>query len=559
MNRGFFAIMVAASMFFTGIIVSLMSIVFHGVITRDYLITGFITALVVSALIIWFTTSMLRRLRESEKKFRSYIENAPNAVLVSDLSGRFLDCNSAAVELLGYDVAALKGLSAFDIHPEEEREAVRQALETVARYGQFRGELRIRRSDGTVRWVSLNVNMIGSARVLGYLQDITERKRLEAQLLHAQKMEAIGTLAGGVAHDFNNILNVIIGYGTLAHDSLEAGSPSKEQMDEVLKAADRAATLIKRLLAFSRKQLIEVKPVNVNGLVLGLQKMLVRIIGEDIDLQFYLADRPLVVLADSSQIEQVLMNLATNARDAMPEGGRLTICTGLEEMDDDFIAVYGDGKLGMYAFIMVSDTGSGIDEETQQKIFEPFFTTKGVGEGTGLGLAISYGIVKQHGGYINGYSEPGQGAVFKIYLPLIEEEAVADKQAEASHTAMGGSETILVAEDEASLRNLIRIVLESSGYSVIIAEDGEHAIIKFMENKDNIALVVLDMIMPKKGGKEVSDVIRKLSPRIKILFSSGYTEDTMKAEELKESGFDFIPKPVRPQQLLRKVREVLDK
>ena len=800
-----FAIMVAASLFFTGIIVSLMSIVFRGVITRDYLITGFITALVVSALITWFTTSMLRRLRESEKKFRSYIENAPNAVLVSDLSGRFLDCNSAAVELLGYDIAALKGLSAFDIHPEQEREAVRQALETVARYGQFRGELRIRRRDGTVRWVSLNVNVIGSARVLGYLQDITERKQaaeelaaserkyrllhetmrdafvsmdmqgritefnrayremlgysqeellkltyvditpekwhsfeakiveehvlargfsdvyekeyrrkdgtvfpiemrkylvndesgnpvsmwaivcditdrkgaeealrvserqyrqlvdnalvgvykttlegrflyvnealakifecesaeevlrlpvlrlykkledreaflnvlkelgkvpyyeleviaktgklktivisaaledgvitgtitditerkhLEAQLRHAQKMEAIGTLTGGIAHDFNNILNVIIGFSTMVQDSLEASSPSKEQMNEVHTAAEKAVILIRRLLAFSRRQVIEVKPLNINELVLGLQRMLVRIIGEDIDLQIALADRPLVVLADPSQIEQVLMNLATNARDAMPKGGGLRISTRLEEIDDEYVVAHGYGKPGMYGLIMVGDTGSGIDEETQKKMFEPFYTTKGVGEGTGLGLSISYGIIKQHGGYINVYSEMDRGTVFKIYLPLMEEAAVQDKQAEASHTAMGGSETILVAEDDASLRNLIRIVLESSGYSVITAEDGEDAIIKFMDNRDKVALVVLDMIMPKKSGKEVSDVIRKESFRMKILFTSGYAMDTMKTEELTASGFEFIQKPVMPQRLLSQVREVLDK
>ena len=389
--------------------------------------------------------------------------------------------------------------------------------------------------------------------------DVTEHRKLEAQLRHAQKMEAVGTLAGGIAHDFNNILNVIMGYGAMVMDKLEADSPSKEQMNEVLIAADRAADLTKRLLVFSRKQVVEVKPVNINELILGLQKMLVRIIRENIDFNLDLADRPLIVLADAGQIEQVLINLAANARDAMPEGGRLTIGTGLEEMDDEYVAAYGYGKPGRYALITVADTGHGMDAETQKKIFEPFFTTKGIGEGTGLGLAISYGIIKQHNGYIKVYSEPGQGTVFKIYLPLSEEAASADKKTEAAVPVKGGNETILVAEDDASLRKLTRIVLESFGYSVITAEDGEDAITKFMENRERISLVLLDMIMPKKNGKEVSEAIRKVSPRIKILFVSGYTMDIIKTKELTEAGFDFIHKPFRPKDLLIKVREVLDR
>jgi CheY-like chemotaxis protein len=287
--------------------------------------------------------------------------------------------------------------------------------------------------------------------------------------------------------------------------------------------------------------------------------MLGRIISEDIDFQLGLADGDLVVLADAVQIEQVLMNLASNARDAMPEGGRLTIGTGLQEIDDEYIAANGFGKPGMYAIITVSDTGHGIDAETQKKIFEPFFTTKGIGEGTGLGLAISYGIIKQHDGYIKLYSEPGQGTLFKIYLPLIEAAAVLEKKTEAPVSVKSGNETILVAEDDASLRKLTRVVLESSGYTVITAEDGEDAITKFMENREKIDLAMLDMIMPKKNGKEVSEVIRKVSPRMKILFASGYTMDTIKTRELIESGLEFIHKPVLPKELLRKVREMLDK
>ncbi|MBI5676006.1 MAG: PAS domain S-box protein [Nitrospirae bacterium] len=398
------------------------------------------------------------------------------------------------------------------------------------------------------------------------VRDITERKqteeeklKLEAQLRHAQKMEAVGTLAGGIAHDFNNILNVIIGYGTMLLDRIGDDPLSKEQMKEVLTAAERAANLTRGLLAFSRKQAVEVKPLNVNELILGIQKMLVRMIRENIDFRLNLTDMPLIVLADAGQIEQILMNLAANAKDAMPEGGHLTITTGMQELDDEYVEAYGYGKPGMYALITVTDTGHGMDTETQNKIFEPFFTTKGIGEGTGLGLAVSYGIIKQHNGYIKVYSEPGHGAEFKIYLPLIEESAALAKEIETPDALKGGNETILVAEDDASLRNLARIVLESYGYSVITSEDGEDAITKFMENRDKIQLVILDMIMPKKNGKEACEAIRKESPGIKILFASGYSMDNIKTSELTEAGFDFILKPVVPKDFLKKVREVLDK
>lgn len=401
-----------------------------------------------------------------------------------------------------------------------------------------------------------NNNQIGLIHVV---RDITEHKKLEDQLRHSQKMEAVGTLAGGIAHDFNNILNVILGYGSMVMDKLEANSPLKEQMNEVLTAADRAATLTRRLLVFSRKQVIDVKPVNVNEIIVGMQKMLGRIIRENISFSMTIADRPLMVLADAGQIEQVLMNLVTNARDAMPEGGRLTIGTGLEEFDAEYVAACGYGKPGTYALITVADTGQGMDEETQKKIFEPFFTTKGIGEGTGLGLAISYGIIKQHNGYIKVYSEPGQGTEFKICLPLIGETAAPGKKTEIPDPARSGNETILVAEDDAALRKLTSTVLEALGYTVILAEDGEEAITKFMENREKIALVVLDMIMPKKNGKEAYEEIRKTSPSMKSLFMSGYTMDIIKIGELTEAGFDFIQKPVLPSDLLKKVREILDR
>ncbi|MCK9420606.1 MAG: response regulator [Nitrospirae bacterium] len=470
------------------------------------------------------------------------------------------DFNATSLRIEGKQKDEVIGKSLFDLRPNIDQYGLITVFQKVWRIGEP-GYFppKIYRDEKYNNWYENWVFKLPTNEIVAIYDDVTESKKLEDQLRHAQKMEAVGTLAGGIAHDFNNILNVIMGYGGMVYDGLEAGSPQKEQMNEVLTAAERAANLTKRLLVFSRKQVVAVKPVNINGLILGVQKMLVRMLREDINFKLELAARPLIVMADSGQIEQVLMNLVTNARDVMPEGGSLTIGTGLQELDDEYVALYGFGKIGRYALITVTDTGQGMNAETQKKIFEPFFTTKGIGEGTGLGLSISYAIIKQHSGYINVYSEPGQGTVFKVYLPLSEEAVFPDKKTVAAVPAKGGNETILVAEDDASLMQLMRIVLESFGYSVITAKDGDDAITKFMENRERISLVLLDMIMPKKNGKEVGETIRKVSPRIKILFASGYTMDIIKTKELTDAGFDFISKPVLPRDLLLKVREVLDR
>jgi PAS domain S-box-containing protein len=509
--------------------------------------------------------------KQAEKKLNSekaFIENALNTLkdvfFVFDLKGRFLRWNKTLTDVSGYSNNEIALMKSVDLFRNDDITRISEAIQTAAKEGSVTVDAMLVTKDGrqipyAIGASRLRVHDGNSIVVCGVGRDLTEHNKLEAQLRHSQKMEAVGTLAGGIAHDFNNILNVIMGYGTMVMDTLEAGSPSKEHMNEVLIAAERAENLTRRLLVFSSKQIVEVKPVNINELILGLQNMLVRIIRENIDINLDLADRPLIVLADAGQIEQVLINLATNAKDAMQEGGRLTISTGLEEVDDEYVTSYGYGKPGRYVLITVSDTGHGMDAETQKKIFEPFFTTKGIGEGTGLGLAISYGIIIQHGGYIKVYSEPGQGTLFKIHLPFSEEAASPDWKTEAAVPVMSGNETVLVAEDDASLRQLTRIILESFGYSVISAEDGEDAITKFMEDRERISLVLLDMIMPKKNGKEVSEAIRKVSPRIKILFTSGYTMDIIKTKELSEVGFDFIHKPFQPTDLLKKVREVLDR
>jgi PAS domain S-box-containing protein len=503
----------------------------------------------------------------SEKKFKDLLETINLIAVMLDRSGNITFCNDYFLHLTGRTRDEVLNRCWFDLFlPADIRDATLSMFTSGIAEGTIPAhyENLIITRDGNKKNIEWSHSLLRDTKgevtgVASIGNDITEHRKLEDQLRHAQKMEAVGTLAGGVAHDFNNILNVIIGYGTMVMDKLDAGSPSKEQMNEVLIAADRAANLTRRLLVFSRKQAVEVKPVNINELILGLQKMLVRLIRESIDFNLDLADRPLIVLADAGQIELVLMNLATNAGDAMQEGGRLTIHTEFEVLDDEYVDAYGYGKPGKYALITVADTGQGMDAETLKKIFEPFFTTKGIGEGTGLGLAISYGIIKQHNGYIKVYSEPGQGTVFKIYLPLGEEAALPDKKIESAVPVKGGNETILVAEDDASLRNLARIVLESFGYTVISAEDGEDAIIKFIENRNRINLVLLDMIMPKKNGKEVSAAIRKVSTGTKILFVSGYTMDIIKTKELTEAGFDFIHKPFLPKDLLIKMREVLDR
>lgn len=509
-------------------------------------------------------------LRQSEKRYRHLIESVTDYIYSVQVED-----GSPGKTLHGEGCLAVTGYTAGEYNAEpdlwyrmifdEDRKAVTgQVARVLSGEAVPHIEHRIVRKDGAIRWVKNRLvaryDEKGSLVAYdGLISDITDRKKLEEQLRHAQKMEAVGTLAGGIAHDFNNLLNVIMGYGNLVKDNLEPGSPSKEHMTEVLAAAEKAVSLTRRLLAFSRKQAVEVRPVDIDDLILGLRKLLVRLIGEDIEFNLDLADRPLVVMADAGQIEQVLINLATNARDALPNGGRFTVGARLQELDDGYVVVNGFARPGRYALITCADTGHGMDAETQRKIFEPFFTTKGIGQGTGLGLAISYGIIQQHGGYIKVDSEPDKGTVFRIYLPLLEETASTLRKPQPDAAVHGGNETILVAEDEASLRKLTKIVLEAVGYSVITAEDGEDAIAKFMENKDRIALAVLDIIMPKKGGKEVSEVMRVEKPGIRILFASGYTRGTIKTRGVMESGFDFIQKPVASTDLLRTVREILDR
>jgi signal transduction histidine kinase/ActR/RegA family two-component response regulator len=389
------------------------------------------------------------------------------------------------------------------------------------------------------------------------LRDITEKKNLEAQLLHAQKMEAVGLLAGGVAHDFNNVLTAIVGYGNLLLGKVDKDSIAHTYVEQVLTASRRATSLTKGLLAFSRKQVINLKPLHLSDVMNHLEQILSQVIGEDIELQMSLSPHEAAVLADVGQIDQVLMNLATNARDAMPDGGILSIKSELVEFDADYVRHHSFVQPGKYMLISVTDTGQGIEAKIQEKIFEPFFTTKEVGKGTGLGLSMVYGIVKQHNGYVNVYSEPGKGTTFKIYFPVIDQEA-RGIELPLSAPVRGGTETILLAEDSAIVRHLAINVLEESGYRVIVAENGLDALEKYKAYPD-VALLVLDVIMPGKNGKEVYEEIRIQKPDIKTLFMSGYTANIIYKKGILESGTEFISKPFSPEAFLRKVREVLDK
>jgi nitrogen-specific signal transduction histidine kinase len=390
------------------------------------------------------------------------------------------------------------------------------------------------------------------------MRDMTEHRKLEQQLRESQKREAIGQLAGGIAHDFNNILSAIVGYGGMMQMKMSPDDANRLNVEQILVAADRAANLTHSLLAFSRKQIINPKPINLNDIISKAEKLLSRLIREDVELRTQTANRDLTVWADSLQIEQVLMNLATNARDAMPTGGQLILKTEEIDLNDELMMQGGILRPGRYALLTVTDTGSGMDEETLEKIFEPFFTTKEVGKGTGLGLAMVYGIIKQHNGYILASSQPGKGTTFSIYLPLTEPAAREPESMQTGSPAPRGTETILMAEDNDAVRKMTSTMLNGHGYVVIEAADGEEALRQFREHQDSIHLIILDVVLPKKNGKEVYEEVKRTRPGIKVLFTSGYTADVIHSKGIVDEGLHFISKPASIRELLQKVRDVLD-
>ena len=503
-------------------------------------------------------------LRLSEEKYRGIFENAIEGIFQTTPDGRYLSINPAGARMYGYESPVEMIRSVTDMASQiyvntEDRKKLIELLESRGIAEGF--EIENYRKDGSRIWVSINARAVrdASGAILYYettAEDITERKRLESRLLQSQKMEAVGTLAGGVAHDFNNILTVLMGYGTLLQMELDEDDPLQTYVENILTSSKKAVNLTASLLTFSRLKPVRLNPVDLGDAVRGTEKLLKRLITEDIELKTRLAQKDLVVMADTTQIDQILFNLATNARDAMPKGGRLTIETSLAEIDDGFARMHGLEKPGRYAVLSVSDTGSGMDAATKEHIFDPFFTTKEAGKGTGLGLPTVYGIVKQHGGYINLYSEKGVGTTFHIYIPAIT--AIAKEEAVPVKEIRGGKETVLVADDDADVRSLIKDVLAKYGYDVKEAVDGKDAVKKFME-LERTDLLIIDSVMPGKNGREVYEDICGISPGMKVLFISGYTRDVVLDKGIEDGEFDFISKPILPDAFLQLVREILDR
>jgi PAS domain S-box-containing protein len=485
--------------------------------------------------------------------------------LATDSDGQIVLANSRIDDMFGYERQELLGQKVERLVPE----AIHQRhVEDRRGYTRspFRREMKEGRllfavkKNGTEFPVQISLGPVATpagALVVCFVRDMTRMQQIEKRLAQIQKMEAVGNLAGGIAHDFNNLLTIINGHAEALFRSLGADFRACQRVQEVAKAGDRAAQLTRQLLAFSRQQILRPRVLNLNDLVADFQRMLGRLIGEDITLATKLSPDLRQVKADPGQIEQVLMNLAVNARDAMPKGGCLTIETANAELDESYARTHPDAKPGHYAVLAVSDTGCGMDKETMARIFEPFFTTKGPSKGTGLGLATVYGIVKQSGGYIHVYSEPGHGTTFKVYLPLTGEEASA-VESKPSAPAPTGKETVLLVEDEDGVRALLRSTLEEHGYAVLEAAHGKEALAVAQSFARPIDLLLTDVVMPEMGGRVLAERFAVLYPQAKAIFMSGYTDDMVVRQGVLEAEVEFIQKPYTMSALLWKIREVLD-
>jgi two-component system cell cycle sensor histidine kinase/response regulator CckA len=503
-------------------------------------------------------------LRNTEEKYRSMVENAVGGIYQTTPEGRFLSVNPALANMLGYESSQELVDGITDIGQEmyvdpKRRQELKRLLEEQGELRDF--EFQLYRKDGSQIWVSTNIRAIvrdgAVLRYEGMIEDITKRKLLEAQLLQAQKMEAVGLLAGGVAHDFNNAISVITGYSGLLQMRLPEGDPSCRYVEEITKAANRAATLIRQLLAFSRKQVIRPVTLDLNNVISDMEKMLRRLIGEDIEIVIKRDPNLARVKADPGQLEQILMNLAVNARDAMAHGGKLIVETANVELDDTYVRRHAYFKAGQYVTLSFSDTGCGMDKDTQARIFEPFFTTKEAGRGTGLGLSTVYGIVKQNEGYIRVYSEPGKGSTFKIYLPPVYGAAEVPAHTQVPGVLPHGSGTVLLVEDEEALRALARDSLESHGYTVLEAANGEAAMVMAEGHSGVIELLLTDVIMPGMSGRELANRLTALRQEIRVLYMSGYAHDLVARYGALDPDTMLLEKPFTLRALLTTVQQAL--
>jgi PAS domain S-box-containing protein len=505
-------------------------------------------------------------LQKSESKFRTIFERVAVGIALVSIDGQLVESNPALREMLRYGEEELRN-KVFNefIHTEDAAIDVDLDQELIeGKRDHYQIEKRFIRKDGGVVWCQLNVSLVrGGQEELPFticmVEDITERKRLETQFFQSQKMETIGRLAGGIAHDFNNLLTVIKGYTQLSLSQIQEGDPCRENIEEIKGAAERAAELTNQLLTFSRRQILDMKVLDLNTIVKGLEKMTGRIIGEDIEMFTVLDDRLGRVKTDPSQIEQVILNLVVNARDAMPAGGKLAIETANVVLDDTYARTHIGVTPGSYVMLSVSDTGCGMSPEIKELIFEPFFTTKEEGKGTGLGLSTIYGIVRQSGGNIWVYSEPRRGTTFKIYLPRVDEEPGALPIQDNTDHLPKGNETVLLVEDDPSLRALAARVLRYQGYKVLEATNGHEAIGIARENvQERIHLLLTDVVMPHMGGRELVKRMKTLHSEIRVLFISGYTDHAISYHAGLKPGTPFLQKPFSPTALAQKVRDVLD-
>jgi two-component system, cell cycle sensor histidine kinase and response regulator CckA len=509
-------------------------------------------------------------LLESERKYKSLYNSIRDAIVVSDKDRTITDCNPAFSDLFGYSFKEAVGKKTAIVYQnEDDFRRMGEALKDHVGDSAFLRTLDLRKKDGTVFTGEVNVFYLrdDNGSLTGYIslvRDISERqlaeqkqKNLENQLYHAQKMESVGRLAGGVAHDFNNLLSIILGYGEMVLATLDKGHPNREALEQVHQAATRAKDLTRQLLAFSRKQVLEMKVADANKVVAGFEKLLRRLIGEDVHLDLLLDSEPMMVKVDVTQLEQVLMNLAVNARDAMPNGGSLTIESALVELDGASIEGKSGVTPGKYVMLGVTDTGCGMDKNTLSRLFEPFFTTKSRDKGTGLGLATTYGIIKQHGGIIGVYSELGKGTTFKIYLPVCVER-MEERPRSGIHLApVTGSATVLVVEDDPAVRKLACRVLTGQGYTVIESDDTRDAVAKAAAHRGPIHLVLADVVMPQMTGPEAFVRIQQHHPEAKVLYMSGYTENTAACQLAIEEGAQFLHKPFTLKGLLEKCNDAI--